>query len=565
MFEDVLSFVPQSLLFNLGVILIVATFFAYIARLFKQPLIPAYIIAGLVIGPIGLKLIQDTNLIQSISEIGIIFLLFIVGLEMDLKKLKSLGGVVAITGILQVFLTFAAGYFVALLMGFDTMNAIYAGLIIAFSSTMIVLKLIIDKDELSTIHGRMLLGILFIQDILVILALTLIIGSDSLSFTAILYSLLKFLILLVIAFIANRYLIHPTFKFAAKSSELLFLLSLAFCFLFSLLAYALDFSIAIGAFFGGITLANLPYNLNIISKVSSLKDFFAIIFFVSLGLQIVSTNISSIITPFFVFLALVILLKPLIVMILLSIFGYDKRNSFVTAVSLAQISEFGLILVLSVDNISPELFSVTILLGVISIALTSYIVEYELKTYNFIHRFLSIFEKLSTKKKFFGYEHKDRPELILFGADRVGGTFLRTFKHLKTKLFVVDYNPEIIDTLKHKKTPCLYGDISNLELLKRVDFTSAKFIVSTIPCIEDNKTLILFIKELNLKPTIILTAKTSNEAIDLYNLGADYVLVPYVKSGEILSSLLDKYYNDHKGLQKIRQTHLRLLLDKKKS
>src|SRR3989344_4579050 len=480
MFQEVLSFVPQSLLFNLGVILIVATFFAYIARLFKQPLIPAYIIAGLVIGPIGLKLIQDIHLIQSISEIGIIFLLFIVGLEMDLKKLKSLGGVVVITSVLQVFLTFVAGYF-------DTMNSIYAGLIIAFSSTMIVLKLIIDKDELSTIHGRILLGILFIQDILVILALTLIIGSESLSFTSILFSLLKFLILLVIAFISNRYLINPTFKFAAKSSELLFLLSLAFCFLFALLAYALDFSIAIGAFFGGITLANLPYNLNIISKVSSLKDFFAIIFFVSLGLQIASTNISSIITLFFILLALIILLKPLIVLILLSIFGYDKRNSFVTAVSLAQISEFSLILVLSVDNISPELFSVTILLGVISIALTSYIVEYELTTYNYIHRFLSLFEKLSTKKKFFGYEHKDHPELILFGADRVGGSFLRTFKHLKTKLFVVDYNPEIIDLLKYKKIPCLYGDISNIELLKRVDFTSAKFIVSTIPNIEDNK------------------------------------------------------------------------------
>ena len=132
-------------------------------------------------------------------------------------------------------------------------------------------------------------------------------------------------------------------------------------------------------------------------------------------------------------------LKPLIVMILLSIFGYDKRNSFVTAVSLAQISEFGLILVLSVDNISPELFSVTILLGVISIALTSYIIEYELMTYNYIHRLLSLFEKLSTKKKFFGYEHKDHPELILFGADRVGGSFLRTFKHLKTKLIFKFY------------------------------------------------------------------------------------------------------------------------------
>jgi Kef-type K+ transport system membrane component KefB/voltage-gated potassium channel Kch len=563
MFEEVLSFIPQSLLFNLGIILITATFFAYLSRLFKQPLIPAYIIAGLVLGPIGLKLIQDIELIRSISEIGIIFLLFIVGLEMDLKKLKSVGTVTIVTAVLQVILTFVAGYFISLLLGFDTINSIYAGLIIAFSSTMIVIKLIIDKDELNTLHGRMILGILFIQDLLMILALTLIIGSETLSFSSVTFSLLKFLILIAISYLANKFLIHPTFRFAAKSSELLFLLSLAFCFLFALLAYLLDFSIAIGAFFGGITLANLPYNLNIISKVSSLKDFFATIFFVSLGLQIVSTNMSSIITPFFIFLVLVILLKPLIVMILLSLFGYDKRNSYVTAVSIAQISEFGLILALSVNNISQELFSITILLGVISIALTSYIIEYELMTYNYIHKFLSIFEHLSNRKKILGYSHKDHPELILFGADRVGGTFLKNFKHFKTKLFVVDYNPEIIDDLKHKKIPCLYGDISNLELLKRIDFSKSKFVVSTIPNFDDNKTLISFLEDLNHRPIMILTARTSDEAIELYKLGADYVLVPYVKSGEILSNLLEKYFNDDKGLQKLKQTHLKILSETK--
>jgi voltage-gated potassium channel Kch len=428
---------------------------------------------------------------------------------------------------------------------------------------MIVIKLIIDKDELNTLHGRIILGILFIQDLLMILALTLIIGSETLSFSSVTFSLLKFLILIAISYLANKFLIHPTFRFAAKSSELLFLLSLAFCFLFALLAYLLDFSIAIGAFFGGITLANLPYNLNIISKVSSLKDFFATIFFVSLGLQIVSTNMSSIITPFFIFLVLVILLKPLIVMILLSLFGYDKRNSYVTAVSIAQISEFGLILALSVNNISQELFSITILLGVISIALTSYIIEYELMTYNYIHKFLSIFEHLSNRKKILGYSHKDHPELILFGADRVGGTFLKNFKHFKTKLFVVDYNPEIIDDLKHKKIPCLYGDISNLELLKRIDFSKSKFVVSTIPNFDDNKTLISFLEDLNHRPIMILTARTSDEAIELYKLGADYVLVPYVKSGEILSNLLEKYFNDDKGLQKLKQTHLKILSETK--
>jgi len=283
---------PQSLLFTIGIILIVATFFAYIAKVFKQPLIPAYIIAGLVLGPIGLKVIQDVEVIHSLSEIGIVFLLFIVGLEMDLKKLRTVGFVTLITGVLQVVLTFFAGYFTSLLLGFDHINAVYTGLVIAFSSTMIVIKLLFDEDELSTLHGRIILGVLFIQDLIVIVALMILGGSTTFSLGSVGLSLLKFIFLLFIAYAINKFIAFRIFRFAAKSSELLFLLSVATCFVFAMGAYLLDFSIAIGAFFGGITLANLPYNLNIIARINSLKDFFATIFFVSLGLQLVFIGFS---------------------------------------------------------------------------------------------------------------------------------------------------------------------------------------------------------------------------------------------------------------------------------
>ncbi|MDP3727948.1 MAG: cation:proton antiporter [bacterium] len=556
---EVIQNLPQSLIFSIGIILIAAAFFAYIAKIFKQPLIPAYIIAGLVLGPIGLKLIQDVELIHSISEIGIIFLLFIVGLEMDLHKLKKLGAVTIITGVFQVLLTFLAGFAVALLLGFDQMNAVYAGLILAFSSTMIVIKLLSDEDELNSLHGRIILGVLFVQDILVIIALTVLLSADSLSLMTLLNTLEKFIALLLMVYIFNRFIIHSLFKFAAKSSELLFLLSVAVCFLFSLVAYFLDFSIAIGAFLGGITLANLPYNLNIIARISSLKDFFATIFFVSLGLQLVFVNISMIIFPLFIFLLLVIILKPLIVMIILSFLGYDKRNAFVSSVALAQISEFGLILALSVDNISPELFSITILLGVISIAFTAYIMKYELGLYTRITSFLALFEKLSKKKKQLGYEYKNHPDIILFGANRVGGTFLKTYHHNKKKMMVIDFNPEIIEKLKQNKIPCMYGDITNIEILRRVNFKSVKVVISTVKREQDNLFLMDYVKDLRSEALIILTAKTVEEAIGLYDAGADYVLVPYVKSGEIISGMLGKYLNNKKDLEKMKQKHLAIL------
>ncbi|MSR85833.1 hypothetical protein EXS74_00390 [Candidatus Woesearchaeota archaeon] len=556
---EVLQNIPQSLLFTIGIVLIVATFFAYIAKIFKQPLIPAYIIAGLVLGPMGLKIIQDVDVIQNLSEIGIVFLLFIVGLEMDLKKLKSLGFVTVITGVFQVLLTFIAGYFIALWLGFDATNAMYAGLVIAFSSTMIVIKLLFDEDELNTLHGRIILGILFVQDLIVILVLMVLGNSGSFSLAAVGMSLLKFSVLLVIAFAINRFVAFPIFRFAAKSSELLFLLSVATCFIFAMGAYLLDFSIAIGAFFGGITLANLPYNLNIVARINSLKDFFATIFFVSLGLQLVFTNVSGLILPFFIFLALILLLKPLIIMVILSLLGYDKRNSFISSVAMAQVSEFGLILVLTGDNISKELFSLTILLAIITIALTAYIMKYELFVYNRISRVLSLFERLSKKRRQMGFEYKDHPEIILFGANRVGGTFLRTYHHLKKKVLVIDFNPEIIETLKKQMTPCMYGDITNLEILKRVNFSSAKVVISTVSREQDNIFLLNYVKAIRSDALVILTAKTVEEAIELYNAGADYVLVPTIKSGEIISGLLGKYLENKKGLLRIKQEHMKIL------
>ena len=555
---EVLQSFPQSILFTVGLVLIVATFFAYIAKIFKQPLIPAYIIAGLVLGPMGLKIIQDGNIIQSLSEIGIVFLLFIVGLEMDLKKLKSVGFVTAITGILQVLLTFFAGYGIALLLGFDPTNAVYAGLVIAFSSTMIVIKLLFDEDELNTLHGRIILGVLFVQDIIVILVLMVLGTNGSFSFSALGMSFFKFAILLLIAFIVNRFIAFRVFRFAAKSSELLFLLSVATCFLFAMGAYLLNFSIAIGAFFGGITLANLPYNLNIVARISSLKDFFATIFFVSLGLQLVFTSVSSLIFPFFVFLCLVLILKPLIIMVILSFLGYDKRNSFVSSVAMAQISEFGLILVLT-QNVSKELFSITILLAIITIALTAYIMKYEIFVYNRFSRFLSVFEKLSKKHRQIGFEYKDHPEIILLGANRVGGTFLRTYHHLKKKVLVIDFNPEIIEKLKKEMTPCIYGDITNLEILKRVNFSSAKVVFSTVEREQDNIFVLNYVKAIRSDALVILTAKTVDEAIVLYNAGADYVLVPTVKSGEIISGLLGKYLENKKGLARLKQDQMRIL------
>jgi len=562
-FLVLLQNLPQNILFDIGLVLIFAAIVAYVAKMIKQPLIPAYIVAGIILGPLGLSVIHDIEIINVIAEIGIIFLLFIVGVQMNLKKLKSLGVTAVVVGTLQVGLTFVAGYFISLhWLGFDPTNSMYAGLILAFSSTMIVIKLVSDERELDTLHGRIIIGILFLQDIFVIIALTVLLGaSDGFSFGLLGVIALKFIALILVVYLLSRFVVHRAFRFAAKSQELLFLTSLAICFFFVLLAYLFGFSIAIGAFFAGISIANLPYNLNIVGRISPLKDFFATIFFVGLGLQLGVGTFGTIMIPLFVFMLVVLLLKPLIIMIILSIMGYDKRNSFASAISLAQVSEFSLILVMSLSDISEVLFTTTILAAIISIGLTSYFIKFQVKIYTFLSPVLSIFEKLAIKKRNITKSTRQRKKIVLFGYHRIGVIFLKALKKMKRNVLVIDFNPEAIETLVKQKYSAMYGDMANPEILKRIDFKHAKVIISTNPKEKDNIVLLEHLKEVKSKALTFITADDLDVALTLYDEGADYVILPHMMSGESVSMLLEKYINDRKALLKIKRDHLQHLLE----
>ena len=355
-----------SLFLELGIILIIAAFAAYILRLFKQPQILAYVLVGVLIGPVfnffSKSIIISMETIESTSIIGIAFLLFIVGLEMDLKALRNVTLVSSFGGLIQIISVALLGYIIALLLGFVNVEAAYLGLILAFSSTMVVLKLLSDKRELHTLHGRIAIGILLMQDMVAILALSVLTSVDGFNIIILGISLLKLLLMFGLAYLTSRYVFPYIFNFAARNQELLLITSLAVCFIFSLVFHFLGFSIAIGAFVAGITLGNLRYNYQIIGKVKSLKDFFALIFFVSLGMGLSVAAIKKLWLPIIVILFAVMILKPFIIMTICSMFKYTKRPSFLTANSLAQVGEFSLILAaqgFALKHISQDLFSLT--------------------------------------------------------------------------------------------------------------------------------------------------------------------------------------------------------------
>jgi len=558
--QNFMASVPKDLvvLVEIGIMIIIAAFFAFLVRLFKQPLIPAYIFTGILIGPLFFGLISDIHLITSLSEIGVAFLIFTAGLEIKFKKLKEVGKAASIGGTLQIAILFFAAFLISLWLGFTGKAPLYIGLVIAFSSTMVVIKLLSDKREINSLHGRLVLGILLIQDIAAIIALTLL--TSDFTMNSILVSLAKAGMFVIIAFFLTK-IINPIFRSAAKSPELLLLVSMAVLFAFSIGAFFAKLSLIIGAFFAGITLANSDYKTEIQGKIIPLRDFFAVIFFVALGmqLQLISREFALLLL---ILLGLAIIVKPLIIMFLIRIFGYKKRTSFLTGNALAQTSEFSLIIAtlgFGLGHITQGLFSVLVLLTILTMSFTTYLIGYEKTLFRWFSWPLNIFNKLGSRKENLEYLEKNKKRVIIFGCHRMGSLFLKEFEDKKKEPLIIDYNPEIIKSLIKKKIPCLYGDFMNEEVLEKAEFRKAEIIISTIPDLEDNLLLIKKAKKLNAKAMVFVTARRISEALKLYDKGADYVILPQIISGQKGFELIQKMEKEKGELKQLKLQHIKFL------
>ncbi len=532
----------DSLLVDIGIIIVVATIGGYLAKLSKQPLIPAYILMGVLLGPV-LGLIRDPENMLLLSEIGIAFLLFIVGLELDLRKLRDVGDVATFGGFLQVAMMFGLGWGAAKLLGFCNLTAIYLGIIVSFSSTMVVIKMLSDKYELDTLHGRIIIGVLLLQDIVAILALSMLHTADSGAVTSILLNLLIGGAIIVASFLLGKFLFPPLFRHAAKSLELLFLLAVSVCFFFALLFTLFGFSIAVGAFIAGVILANLPYNIEIISRVKPLRDFFTVLFFASIGLQLTFTDIASTIPAFIVLLVLTVLVSPLLTIVVCSLFGYKRRTSFLTGMTLSQISEFALIVALAgltLGHISQGIFSLILEVTIISIIVSAYLIKFEDKIYSKLGKYFLVFERFSkVNKELENMSDESTHDVVQIGYDRTGYSIFRTLRKMRKDFVLVDFDPDVIRHLLERNIPCIYGDIGDPDVLDKLKLQQVKLVVSTIPNFHENLMLLKTMKKKHSHAQVIVTSYQAEDALALYEEGADYVIVPHFLGGEHVSYMLE--------------------------
>lgn len=551
----------SSLFLQIGAVFILATFLGVLVRFLKQPLILAYILAGLILGSLGVARVASQETFTLLSQFGIAFLLFMVGLELKLTDLKQVGKSAALTALGQIFFTFLISFLLCLTLGFALLSSLYISLALTFSSTIIVVKLLSERNDLNSLYGKLAVSLLLIQDFVAILTLMLLSGLRAQnSFNLVVFALVfvKALgLFLLVSFLLKR-ILPAVFQNVAKSQELLFLTAVAWCFLLASVALILGFSLEIGAFLAGVSLSSLPYNHQISARIRPLRDLFITLFFVGLGMQLVAVPGFNILVSALIFSALTLIGKPLIILLLMGWLGFRKRTSFLTAASLAQISEFSLILVVmgrELGHLSADDVSLITGVGVITITASSYLIMKAQRIYLKLFPLLSLFEREKPYEQRSALASMPENHIVLIGCNRMGSDILEFLRKKEENYLVLDFNPEIIRWLEAQNVPCLYGDVADEEILNQLDLGKARVVISTVPTLEDNLALISFAKISKSSAVLLVTASYPEEEEELYRAGADYVILPHLLGGQHVAHLLsehagnlqDYFYGKRKG------------------
>ncbi len=553
-----------NIFLQMSLALLVVLAVSLVVRLLKQPLIIGYILSGILIGPFFLDLLSQNETISTFSEFGIAFLLFIVGLHLSPKVVKEVGKISLITGIGQVVFTSLIGYLIAIWLGFPPLTSLYIAIALTFSSTIIIMKLLSDKDSLDKLYGKISIGFLLVQDLIAIIILIVVSSfSSGMDIASLITSnLLKVALILLILLPLSYFILPRLSSFFAKSQEFLFLFAITFGLGFASLFYYAGLSIEVGALIAGIMLSISPYSYEVSSKLKPLRDFFIISFFVLLGSQMIFGEISNLIVPAIIFSLFILIGNPLIVIILMGIFGYSKNTGFMAGLTVAQISEFSLILValgVKVGHLSSEILSFITIIGLITIAGSTYLIMYSEKIYPYLSKYLSIFEKKKIKEnKVIEKEY----DCILFGENRIGFSIMKTFTSLRKNYLIVDFNPERVKKLSSKGIRCIYGDVSNTEFLDRLRIDKIKLVVSTIPDTETNLILIHKIRDKNKNSVVIVTARQISETFELYKTGADYVILPHFLGGEYTARIIEKAGTNKKIYREEKKKQLKDLKER---
>jgi len=480
--------------------------------------------------------------------LGVSVLLFVVGLKLDPALIRTVGMVSVVAGIGQIVLTAILGYGLALAFGLESFAAFYVAAALTFSSTIIIVKLLSDKREIDALYGRIALGILIVQDIVVVL-LMLMIGAYGTDIPDASFALESLKVLakgtgfLVLVGLVTRFGLPLLLRSLARSSELIVLFAIAWAIGLASLGVALGFSQEVGALVAGISIAATPYRASLAARLVTLRDFLLLFFFINLGVKIDVAHIATAVVPAIVMSLFVLIGKPVMVMALMGRMGYVRQTSSMTGLTLGQISEFSFILAalgFSMGHIGEETVGLITLIGLITIGFSTYMILYAYRITNWLSPVLGIFErKMHHPEEDLGDKATGRyVDVVIFGLGRYGRNIARELSDRGFKVLGVDFDPEVVNFWHRHGLPTLYGDAEDPELFHSIPLKHAKWVINTIRGQDQCLVLLHTLKQHSFKGRIALTAHTLNEKDALMNVGADMVLLPFRDAAREAADLL---------------------------
>lgn len=528
---------------TLAAVLAMATVAGLIVSRLRQPLIVGFIVVGIAVGPVGTGWVSADSTIDLLAEVGIALLLFLVGLRLDLHMIRSTGPVALVTGLGQMVVTSVIGYLVAIAFGMDNLTALYIAVTLAFSSTIIIVKLLSDKRELDQLHGRIAVGILIVQDlgvVLVMIALTAF-GQDTGEDLGqgVVVVLLKGAALLGGTWLLMRYVVPWLLPHVAKSQDLLVLFGVSYAASLAAVSEWLGFSSEVGAFLAGVTLASTPFRDALGARLASLRDFLLLFFFIDLGAQLEFGDAADQLTEALVFSLLVLIGKPLLVIAIMSAMRYPLRVSVHTGLPLGQISEFSWILAalgLSLGHINNATVSLITVIGLITIGASTYMITYAQWIYERVKRWLAFLERRELREP---KSHlADDYDVILFGLGRFGGHLADRLSSVGHHVLAVDFDPHQVKRHSPEGVTAMFGSAEDVHLLEALPLDRARYVVSAIPVLQTNLALLHGLRHHRYRGTIALTAHTSHDAERLRAAGVNTVLEPFSAAAHTTSNTL---------------------------
>ncbi|WP_303909435.1 cation:proton antiporter [Thiohalomonas denitrificans] len=527
MFEDVF--------YQVGIVLAVAAAGGALALALRQPLIVAFIAVGILLGPTGTGWVTAADELDLFARLGIAVLLFVVGLKLDLHIIRTMGTVALATGLGQVLFTSVVGYLLALAMGITPVAALYVAIALTFSSTIIIVKLLSDKREVDSLHGRIAIGFLIVQDIVVVLVMIGLAAMGqaddvtSLGREALLV-LAKGALMLAVLGLLMRFVLGDLLHRLARSQELLVLFAIAWAVLWASVGERLGFSKEVGAFLAGISIASTPYRELIGARLVSLRDFLLLFFFVDLGAGLDLDALGANLLPAAMLSLFVLVGNPLIVMVIMGAMGYRKRTGFLAGLTVAQISEFSLILAalgLSIGHIDEDTVGLITLVGLVTISISTYMILYSHRLYDRLSPWLGIFERRVAYREEDGEEHDGGYDVVLVGLGRFGAGIGRALRGRACRLLAVDFDPELVRRHAQEGYATHYGDAEDPEFINTLPLEQVRWVVSTIRQREINRALLQTLRQRGYQGKVALSGETGEEAEVLRGFGADMVLIPY--------------------------------------